>query len=236
MCTVSFVYSHGKVFITSNRDEKVARPKAIIPKSYSGKCKNLFFPKDAKAGGTWYVIDDKGNVMVLLNGADEKHQPRTNYRRSRGLIVLDIFDTPDCIATWENIDLNAIEPFTLVVYLDKKLYQLRWNGEEKSKKILDEKGNYIWSSATLYPLEIRKEREFLFQDFIISKSLITANEMIDFHQYTKEEDSDNGLVINRNNTLLTLSITQTCIDQNKITFIHKDLVAQQTYQNNFILI
>lgn len=236
MCTVSYVFSHGQVIITSNRDEKVARPKAMIPKNYSGKSKNLFFPKDSKAGGTWYVIDDKGNVIVLLNGADEKHLPKDIYRKSRGLILLDIFDTPNCISTWEEIDLDEIEPFTLVVYFEKKLYQLRWNGEQKSKIQLDEKGKYIWSSTTLYPLEVRKEREILFQNFTDSNDLISADAMAHFHQYTKEEDSDYGLVINRNNTLITLSITQTLINQNKMVFTHNDLVESTTYQNNFLII
>jgi hypothetical protein len=30
-----------------------------------------YLSKDPKAGGTWYVVDEKGTVLVLLNGANE---------------------------------------------------------------------------------------------------------------------------------------------------------------------
>ena len=90
MCTVSFIFTDGKVILTSNRDEKILRPTAIAPKKYSINNKNIFFPKDAKAGGTWYAVTDEANVAVLLNGAAEKHQLKPSYRKSRGLILLDI--------------------------------------------------------------------------------------------------------------------------------------------------
>lgn len=236
MCTVSFVYSHNTIIITSNRDEKVARPKAINPKTYLGNHKKMYFPKDAKAGGTWYVLDDSGNVIVLLNGAAEKHELQSNYRKSRGLILLEIFDSPNAMTQWHTIDLNNIEPFTLVVYFEKQLFQCQWDGHTKHTLELDAKGKYIWSSSTLYPAAVRKERETLFTKFTQSKTVLTPEDMSHFHEYTKEDDPENGLVINRNNTLITLSITQTVIHHNKIQFSHKDLLENQIHQNNFLML
>ena len=66
MCTVSFVYTHDKVIITSNRDEQVIRPSAIPPKNHTLNGKNIIYPKDPKAGGTWFVVDENGTVLVLL--------------------------------------------------------------------------------------------------------------------------------------------------------------------------
>ncbi|AEW85985.1 hypothetical protein B0A78_13425 [Flavobacterium columnare NBRC 100251 = ATCC 23463] len=236
MCTVSYIFSNNTIIITSNRDERVARPKALVPKSYMGTYKKMFFPKDSKAGGTWYVLDDKGNIIVLLNGASEKHTPEENYRKSRGLILLEIFDSYNCIDKWLTFNLSNIEPFTLVVYVNKQLYQLRWDGAIKDTKTLDHQGRYIWSSSTLYPNHIRLEREFLFNKFTKSKDIIYANDIIHFHQYTKKDDTENGLVINRNNALITQSITQTIINQNKIVFTYKDLIAEQTYENTFLML
>jgi hypothetical protein len=48
----------------------VTRPSAIALKTINGK--NVIYPKDPKAGGTWYVVDENGTVLVLLNGAEEK--------------------------------------------------------------------------------------------------------------------------------------------------------------------
>ena len=60
--------------------------------------------------------------------------------------------------------------------------------------------------------------------------------MLHFHQYTENEDKENGLVINRNQTLITQSITQTLIDDNKLSFSHLDLIDNSIYENTFLLL
>lgn len=236
MCTVSFVFSNGKAILTHNRDEKVARPSAIEPKSYLVNNKNIIFPKDPKAGGTWYAITEDANVLVLLNGADEKHELKPSYRKSRGLIVLDIISSDSPIEAWKTIDLSAIEPFTLVLFQDSKLYQLRWNEVEKSTINLDVSQNHIWSSSTLYPKDIREKRANWFHTFLDTKPEVDEVEMFNFHRYTEGENQENGLVINRNDLMKTLSITQTVIDKNKVVLSHYDLQQQKDFTNTFITI
>lgn len=236
MCTVSFVVANGKTIITSNRDEKVLRPSAVEPKSYSVNTKNIIFPKDPKAGGTWYAITEDATVLVLLNGADEKHQLKPSYRKSRGLIVLDVISSDSPIEAWKSIDLSNIEPFTLVLFQDSKLYQLRWNEIEKSTINLDVTQNHIWSSSTLYPKEIREKRANWFHTFLDTKPEVDAIEMFNFHRYTEEKNQENGLVINRNDLMKTLSITQTVIEQNKVVLSHYDLQQQKDFTNTFITI
>lgn len=235
MCTVSFVNANGKIIITSNRDEQVLRS-AIEPKNYLINNKKILFPKDPKAGGTWYAIDESANVLVLLNGAAEKHSHRPPYRKSRGLIVLDIISFHSPIELWDTIDLENIEPFTLVLYQNQNLYQLRWNGTEKEKLILDISKNYIWSSTTLYPKEIREQRSKWFYNFLETKTEITETEMFNFHRYTEEKNTENGLVINRNDFLKTLSITQTVIDKNKVKMTYSDLIKNEEFVNAFLII
>lgn len=236
MCTVTFVNSNGQYIITSNRDEKVLRPKAIEPRNYLIHHKNVFFPKDSKAGGTWYAVDENANVIVLLNGAREKHIPKGNYRKSRGLILLDLIGSDAIIRCWNAIDLDDIEPFTLVVFENLALFQLRWDGEKKETVQLDESKNHIWSSATLYPLEIRERRAHWFAAFLEGKETVSALEMMDFHRYTEEGNPENGLVINRNEILKTLSITQTVIEKNKVVLLHLDLILKEQFTNSFIVI
>lgn len=233
MCTVSFVTSNDKIIITSNRDEQVLRPNAIAPHEYSIGCKKVIFPKDPKAGGTWYAIDKMGTVLVLLNGAKEKHEILDNYRKSRGLVVVDMMSSFSAIDFWYKIDLNKIEPFTLVLFQDQRLYQLRWNGFMKEEINLDANQNHIWSSTTLYPKKIREEREKWFFDYLSSKPNVTEKEMYDFHRYTKDENLENGLVINRNDFLKTLSITQTIIDKHDVVMRYSDLVNQREFENSF---
>lgn len=234
MCTVSFVNANGKIIITSNRDEKTLRPNAIEPKNYLINNKNIIFPKDKKAGGTWFAINENSTVLVLLNGATEKHFLKASYRKSRGLIVLELISSISVIEEWKNIDLENIEPFTIVLFEEEKLFQLCWNEIEKNILELDTSQSYIWSSSTLYSKEIREKRASWFNTFLDTNPAVTSEELFNFHRYTEPDNTEHGLVINRNDALKTLSITQTVIEQNKVAIHYNDLIAEKDFCNTFI--
>jgi hypothetical protein len=235
MCTVSFVKSVDKIIITSNRDEAVMRPSAMPPQNYTVNGKNLIFPKDTKAGGTWYAVDENGTVLVLLNGAAEKHLVKLPYRKSRGLIVLDIISSISPKGFWEEIDLENIEPFTLVLLQDQRLFQLRWNGDVKEETELDCDEKHIWSSSTLYAADIREERSKAFHLVFDNNPIISGAEMYKFHRYTKVKNQEQGSVINSNNEMKTLSITQSVIEKNKVDILHYDLVTQKDTASSFFI-
>lgn len=222
MCTVTFVPIKNGICITSNRDEKVSRKKAISPQKTTINNKEITYPKDPQAGGTWFAHDNE-NVIVLLNGAQEKHISKGSYRKSRGLIVLDLISTDDVLSTWKLINLLNIEPFTLVFFNGNQLFQLQWNEVEKSTLELNKSKNHIWSSSTLYSKEIRQERENWFTHFIESTKEITAEDLLHFHQFTENENTNYGLQINRNNILKTVSITQ-CVMNKTIDIKYIDLL------------
>ena len=234
MCTVSFVNTNSKIIITSNRDEKTLRPNAIEPKNYIINSKKIIFPKDKKAGGTWFAINENSTILVLLNGAEEKHDLKESYRKSRGLIVLELISSQSVIEEWKSIHLENIEPFTLVLFEEDKLYQLRWDEIEKSSIELDTKQSHIWSSSTLYSKEIREKRASWFYTFLDTKPAVNPEELFNFHRYTEAENSEHGLVINRNDTLKTLSITQTVIERNKVAIHYNDLIADKDFSNTFM--
>lgn len=233
MCTVSFVNFKDKIIITSNRDEQRLRP-AFAPMPYLINQKQVYFPKDPRAGGTWFAVDAFSNVVVLLNGASEKHLWNPPYLKSRGLIVLEIIGADDAILKWETINLDNIEPFTIILYQRPKLFQLRWNGIEKELVSLNPIQNHIWSSSTLYPSDIRKNRAQWFEKFMNAKATISESDLFHFHQYTESENQENGLVINRNNLLQTLSITQTVIENNKVGISHLDLLTNTESSQSYL--
>jgi uncharacterized protein with NRDE domain len=233
MCTVSFVVANEQIIITSNRDESVGRPSALKPEKYLVNNKNIIFPKDPKAGGTWFATTENGTVVVLLNGAKEKHQVKDSYRRSRGLILLDIISSNAPLEHWKNIDLMNIEPFTVVLYLNKELYQLQWNEIEKEIVQLDQSMHHIWSSSTLYSSEVRLQRVHWFEKFMNEQQELNPLNLFDFHQNTASGNKDFGLIINRNNSLKTLSITQAVVKKNEIEFSHLDLQHQKHFVNSY---
>lgn len=236
MCTVSFVKTGQKVIITSNRDEAVVRPSAIAPKNYVVNGKNIIFPKDPRAGGTWYAVGDKGTIVVLLNGANEKHIIGNSYRKSRGLIVLDVISADSPRDFWDDLDLDNIEPFTLVLFQNEALYQLRWDGVQKETVSLSANEKHIWSSATLYSDIVRQEREGLFNRFLEGKEQVSELDMYQFHRYADQDNHESGLVINLNDVLKTLSITQAVAEQNKVVLKHYDLIANQEETTSFIIV
>lgn len=233
MCTVSFVYANNSFLLTSNRDEKVTRPSAIEPRIYQTATKKIIYPKDAKAGGTWFVVDEFGNTIILLNGGKFKHVAKEKYRLSRGIIVLELMSSKSIVSTWKDIDLTDIEPFTLVVLENKKLFQLQWSGDEKSAIELDISQMYIWSSSTLYTPEIQQQRADWFEQYMSANKDISAEIMNFFHKNTESKDSKNGLIINRDNVLKTLSVTQAVISESSVSVNYSDLILNKEYSITF---
>lgn len=180
MCLVTYFRSGDRTVITSNRDE-LSQRKAIAPDFIDFGNKKLIFPKDPQAGGTWFALDDNLNAAVLLNGAREKHQWNPPYRRSRGLILLEILSAESCFGHWNSIDLNAIEPFTIVLLEQNRLFQLRWDGQMKDAQEKDPGIAHIWSSSTLYSPQEIKLREGDFEQFI-STSQSDCESLVEFHK------------------------------------------------------
>jgi hypothetical protein len=51
-----------------------------------------------------------------------------------------------------------------------------------------------------------------------------------FSSLYRRRNDENGLVINRNNEMKTLSITQAVMKENKVSILHYDLIAQQDFR------
>jgi uncharacterized protein with NRDE domain len=228
MCTVSYLRVNETVIITSNRDEHIQRENAAAPGFHQLKNKKVIFPKDVRAGGTWFAAGDNGIVAVLLNGAFKKHIPNPPYRKSRGLILLEITEADEPLSFFKVLDLDHIEPFTVVLYQPGSLHELRWDGSDKHEKQLNMNGNYIWSSATLYTDEVIEYRKNLFDRFIHSAEAINAAAIHHFHN-SNHGDEENGFVISRQTGMKTFSITQAVVQNNSIHFSHADLLQQMRY-------
>lgn len=215
MCTVTFIPSNDKFFITTNRDEKLTRKDAVVPGMVEYNGQKLFFPKDADAGGTWIVMKENGDAAVLLNGAFIWHKPEPPYRLSRGIILLDIFSTGKPSATFTKINLQDIEPFTLVLLENNCLYEFRWDGNEKYCRQLNVRRPYIWSSATLYDGFAVKKREQWFATFLNIHPTLTQLDILNFHHFTGDGDKQNDLLMVRGEMYTTVSITSILLTKDR---------------------
>lgn len=229
MCTVTYISTkHGCLF-TSSRDENRLRPKAIEPVLYDCGGMKIVYPKDTKANGTWIAIAENGNAAVLLNGAFQKHISNPPYRKSRGLIFLDIITQEKPEYYFLMIDLDNIEPFTLIIYTNGFLFEARWDGSKKHFIQLDESDRYIWSSATLYSTETVEKRKRWFEAWSEQEKEPTASGIFNFHRFAGDGESSNDILMNRNNEMLTVSITGIDICLDAATMHHFDLVDNKHY-------
>ncbi|AEM71069.1 hypothetical protein Murru_2030 [Allomuricauda ruestringensis DSM 13258] len=231
MCTVSFISSGSRYIITSNRDEHISRPLALEPREETIGSVKILFPKDVKAGGTWFGLNENGSVAVLLNGGFVNHVPTRKYVRSRGLVLLDVIASDNPFNLLQEIELYQIEPFTLVLFTTK-LLEFRWDGHQKYFRPLDGTKNHIWSSATLYKDDVIDYRSNLFQKFIDTNSKITPQEVIDFHS-NNHDDFENGFIIDRDSGLKTFSVTQAVLDKKEIVMRHLDLMNDKLFEVPF---
>jgi len=223
MCTVTFVPAGEKIFITSNRDEKYWRAQATAPEIQDFGRGKILFPKDAKAGGTWFAVHENGNAVVLLNGCRVRHESRPPYRRSRGLILLDLINSECPTSHFQLITLDGIEPFTAIIWQQQLLFVCRWDGTNKSHEKIDASVAHIWSSVTLYDDVSTANRKKWFDDWLAETVCPDLEQLLYFHQHTGDGDSHNDLRMNREGLVHTVSITAATITREFISMCYLDL-------------
>lgn len=165
MCTVSYIPTSEGFFLTSNRDEDPDRKTLPVQDITLSNGDLLKAPIDFKGGGTWMASNQTGKVACLLNGAFVKHKRELTYRKSRGQFVFEAFEYPSFSDFIEKIELENIEPFTIIL-IDDFLQVMIWDGETKHRLMFDKNTSHIWSSSTLYTQEEHIEKYYFFMDSI----------------------------------------------------------------------
>lgn len=231
MCTVTYIPINGGAILTSNRDERKDRPLASFPTIEKLDDQKLFYPKDGLAGGTWMIVSNKGKVGVLLNGARTPHPPKPSYKHSRGLILPQLFRSNNPLTALKDYSFLGIEPFTMILWQDDKLYQIFWDGEI-SLDIEEMNPNipHIWSSCTLYTQAMHQEKRSWFAEFWQTIEPSTLDQVLDFHLFHHQKNSDYSIVLNRPDGMLTVSVTAIEVKPHSIKMFYKDMVtdAEQT--------
>lgn len=237
MCTLTYLpLANSSFLLTSNRDEKLHRSIALAPKVYEQNGKFLLYPKDPQGNGTWLAVSNFGSVACLLNGGLVKYNSQPPYRLSRGLVLLSVFDYPTVPDFVRQYSFEGIEPFTLVVFDDFVLHEIRWTGSHIQHHIKDKYQAHIWSSVTLYSEEIIKGREAFFkqyqQDIDLSQA---AQAMMDFHLFKGDERFPHSITIEKDNGTKTVSLSQVLFTPEQISLDYLDLLDNKLSSKSFLL-
>jgi Transport and Golgi organisation 2 len=233
MCTVTYVPSTSGYFLTSNRDEKNTRAKALAPATHIINDVALIFPKDADKGGTWITLKENGDSLCLLNGAFENFTDTGNYKISRGKIVLQIAASNNLIKAFDNSNLLHTAPFTLVIVCKKRLFECRWDGIKKHCKQLDNSIAHIWSSATLYDTYQQNKRLVWFEKWQRNNPVPSQKDLFNFHKNTGDGNVEDDLIMNRNNTYFTVSITGIAVNNEACLMQYEDIIQHEHYNVTF---
>lgn len=229
MCTVTYLPLGGNDFIlTSSRDVPFSRKRADTPKLFIEDGVEITYPKDGDAGGTWIGTSSKNRLICLLNGGFKNHIPKKSYKESRGLIVKELLKSAIITVELSTIDLNDIEPFTLVIvdWNDGlELIEFIWTGEQKYLTKKAQK-TCIWSSSTLYEEEVKRKREIWFEEWQSEQNEFEQHKIIQFHKTAGEGDAKTNVLMKREEGG-TVSISSIKREENSLDFIYEDVLTRK---------
>lgn len=224
MCTLTYLPKATGFLFTGNRDESVERKPALLPTAYNINGLSIVFPKDGEAGGTWMAASKK-LTACLMNGAFEQHLPQPPYRKSRGLVLLDLFNYTTLEKFSIEYDCTGIEPFTIVAVAEGNINEIRWDGCNLYFTILPKNKPEIWSSAQMYPPEVRQQREEWFSEWLKERSQYKRDEILQFHRFKSEADADEEKILIDRGFLKTVSISSIDLTGNNGNFLYYDLAS-----------
>ncbi|MCH8546675.1 MAG: NRDE family protein [Cryomorphaceae bacterium] len=209
MCTLTYIPKKNGSIITSNRDETPLKP-AIKPQTKYIHPNWITYPTDIRGGGSWIAYHkEKKSVVVLLNGAFEKHRYNPPYGHSRGWIVLNSFKFTSLKTYSEKYILENIEPFTLVRFnTSGNIEEFRWDGRDVHYKTLPNDLPHIWSSASLYNSQMQSERNEWFASFLRKSPNPSANDMWRFHFEGGQHADESYRILMNRVKIRTLSVMQ----------------------------
>jgi len=224
MCTVTFLpLANANFILTSNRDEQPLR-KTLSPKKYTENDVEMLFPKDKTAGGTWIGSSSKNRLVCVLNGAYKKHIRKGIYKKSRGVIAKEILKTTNLEKHIENLHLEEIEPFTMVLIdwnnNQLNLYELIWDENKKHFKKLKNEPK-IWSSSTLYEDAIKETRKEWFKNWVANNEF-TSDNILSFH-HSEIGDKEQSVFMKRS-YVETVSITSVKKENSTIEMRYEDII------------
>jgi hypothetical protein len=188
MCIVSFYRKNDEFVLTHNRDEQINRTSSnqILERVYEGK--TFFSPVDERAKGTWIFYSDQYIACILNGGFEKPIDLKESYKKSRGIILLDLLRYDSVNEFIETENLSDIAPFTIFVFerVNKNAYLLYWNEKDLTVEDVSREEIVTWCSSTLYSPTRRGEID---KEFKLNKDL-NPDEIMTLHDQLKMNKGD----------------------------------------------
>ncbi|MCF8378413.1 MAG: NRDE family protein [Bacteroidales bacterium] len=208
MCTVSYIPLSDQSFVlTHSRDETIKRPISSPPMEKNAVNETVLYPIDPKGKGTWIGASRSGRMASLLNGGSHRHEFNPPYKHSRGLIIPEYFNHVNFEHFFNVYDFDGLEPFTLLIFEDNKIYKTVKSENDIKVSILDNSRPYMFTSSSLYPPETDHARRLDFNRWLPGKFQPTDQEILEFHKKHLFEYTKNVYRPDEGHIIKTVSIT-----------------------------
>ena len=150
-------------------------------------------------------------------------------------MALEYFGATNTEDFFRSYDFDGMEPFTMVIYDDGKLFDFRWDEQNKYIEELDVSQKHLWASSTLYTREAKMKRRIWFEEWLKDRTDFSQSAILDFHRNAGDGDPENDLVMNRGNFVRTTSITSIEKTSTKSELYFSDLLTGKTIVNSIDL-
>lgn len=221
MCTFTYLPLSEGFVVTHNRDEAVFR-QSWQPACWQTPYGVAKYSREGHGAGTWMGCRTDGWVVGLLNGAKVPHERTPPYPYSRGLIITRMLEGKNPYQTLQAMNLQGLEPFTLLIVHESQRIEGWWNGETWEEQTLPNLP-FIRASVPLYSPEQQALRVHWFQSYL-EKQIPSPGSIWDFHHQSHSEEKANDLVMERLGILKTISVTQANWDNKDMAFAFHDLL------------
>lgn len=216
MCIVSFYKVNNQVLLTHNRDESIHRPSSSVVEERIFGNQSYFSPVDQEKQGTWIFYSSQYVACILNGGKTKPAALKNEYKKSRGIVLLELLNYKSVEEFVQNQDLKGIAPFTIVVYdrKNEKTFLLFWDENTLEINDLTNQDFVFRASSTLYSLDKMIELEKKFPTF----NTIRVDEIFKLHESVKMKDGD------VEDGKATTSITQIFVEQELIRMKYCPLI------------
>ena len=236
MCIVSYVHRKNGFILTSNRDENPNR-KTINPDYYFIDNQTFIFPKDKKAGGTWFAINcTKSQVGCILN-AQQPHHKKSN--QSRGVFLLNHLKKFRFYQNLTARHFQNLPPFEyLFIDYKQKYPQFRtyyWDGQKLLNKKSEPLKNELWSSKSLYSREKHSENLSSYNRWIKQNPNFNQESVMQLHEdyFVQGLKSKNFHRHQQTLNIQTVSITSLSVDGDNKKLVYRDLISKEITEREF---
>lgn len=185
MCTVTWRATAAGLELWFNRDEKRTRAPETAPIIAERGGVRFLAPRDGAAGGAWAGANEYGLALALLNRYVPDAGPERRETRSRGLLMVDLFDAARAADVGERLaetELERYPPFSLLA-LDPtgRARLFEWTGWRLEEEA-DAAARMPLASSSFDQTAARSHRRTLWDDMLAGAGGRVTGDLLDaFH-------------------------------------------------------